>query len=317
MGLRNKRTIFITGAGGFIGANLTKRLLKENFYIHVLNHSENIPWRLKEITNKITVHYGDITDYNSLRGALLKTKPDYITHLATYGAYSFETDFGKIMSVNILGTKNLLEASRDIPYKCFINTGSSSEYGFKDKPMKEDDFCDPISYYGLSKLAATQMCKVFAQINDKPIVTLRLFSVYGPYENQTRFVPTIIKSLIVKEVINLTPGNVRRDFIYVDDVLTAYIKALNLGFKIKGKILNIGTGKEHTNDEVVKKLLKITGKKTKIKKGGFSKRDWDTNHWVADTSKSKKYLKWKSKYSIEKGLSETYLWLNKNLKYYN
>lgn len=317
MGRRNKRTIFITGAGGFIGANLTKKLLKQNFYVHVLNRTENISWRLKEITNKITVHYGDITDYNSLRQALLKTKPDYIIHLATYGAYSFQTEIDKIISVNILGTKNLLEASRDIPYKFFINTGSSSEYGFKDKSMKENDFCDPVSYYGLSKLTATQMCKVFAQINDKPIVTLRLFSVYGPYENQTRFIPTIIKSLIVKDVINLTPGNVRRDFIYVDDVIDAYLKALRQGSKIKGETLNIGTGREFTNDEIVQILFKITGKKTKVKKGGFSKRDWDTNHWTANTAKTKKYLKWESKYGIEKGLSETYLWLNKNLKYYN
>lgn len=317
MGLRNKRTIFITGAGGFIGTNLTKKLLKKNFYIHVLNRTENISWRLKAVANQITVHNGDITDYNSLRRALLKTKPDYIIHLATYGAYSFQTEIDKIISVNILGTKNLLEASKDIPYKCFINTGSSSEYGFKDRPMKESDFCDPVSYYGVTKLAATQICKVFARINDKPIVTLRLFSVYGPYENHTRFIPTIIKSLIVKSVINLTPGNVRRDFIYINDVIDAYLKALRQGSKIKGETLNIGTGREFTNDEIVQILFKITGKKTKVKKGGFSKRGWDTNHWAANTAKSKKYLKWESKYSIEKGLSETYLWLNKNLKYYN
>ena len=317
MGRRNKRSIFITGAGGFIGANLTKKLLKQNFYIHVLNRTGNISWRLKTVANQITVHNGDIRNYNSLRRTLLKAKPDYIIHMATYGAYSFETEIDKIISVNILGTKNLLEASRDIPYKCFINTGSSSEYGFKDKPMREDDFCDPVSYYGVTKLAATQMCKVFAQINNKPIVTLRLFSVYGPYENHTRFIPTIIKSLIVKGVVNLTPGDVRRDFIYINDVIDAYLKALRQGSKIKGETLNIGTGREFTNDEIVQILFRITGKKTKVKKGDFSKRGWDTNHWVADTAKSKKYLKWKSKYSIETGLSETYLWLNKNLKYYN
>ena len=317
MGRRNKRCIFITGAGGFIGANLTKELLKQNFYVHVLNRTENISWRLKEVANQITVHNGDITDYNSLRRALLKTKPDYIIHLATYGAYSFQTEIDKIISVNIGGTKNLLEASKDIPYKCFINTGSSSEYGFKDKPMRESDFCDPVSYYGVTKLAATQICKVFAQINDKPIVTLRLFSVYGPYENQTRFMPTIIKSLIVKNVINLTSGKVRRDFIYIDDVITAYIKTINLGPKMQGKILNIGTGKEYTNDEVVKKLFEVTNKRTKIKKGAYPKRMWDTKHWLADISNTKKILKWNPRYDLAKGLLTTHTWFENNLNFYN
>ena len=251
------RTVFITGAGGFIGANLTRSLIKNDYNVYILSHTTNLSCRLKNISNLITVHIGDITSFKSLEQALQKTKPDYIIHLATYGAYHYQTDLKKIIKVNIEGTKNLLEASRNISYKCFINTGSSSEYGRKDKPMKENDFCDPVSYYGLTKLATTHLCKVFAQINDKPIVTLRLFSAYGPFEEPTRFIPTVARSIILKKTINLTPENQRHDFIYTDDVSNAYLHALQKGLKIKGKTLNIGTGKEYTNDEIIQKLFKL------------------------------------------------------------
>lgn len=314
---KSKGIVFITGAGGFIGANLTRKLVQLNYSVHILNRKKNLSWRLKEIENQVIIHYGDLTNFKTLQSALKKIQPDYIIHLAAYGAYSFQTEIEKIISVNILGTKNLLEASKNIPYKCFINTGSSSEYGFKDKPMKEDDFCDPVSYYAITKLTATHMCKIFSGDFNKPIVTLRPFSVYGPYEEPARFIPTIMKALILGKAINLTPGNQRRDFIYIDDVLDAYLKALKLGKKIKGKTFNIGFGKEFTNQEVVKKIFEVSGNKTKIKLGSYPKRYWDTEHWQADISYAKKNLKWAPKYNLGRGLKMTHSWFEKNLNFYN
>lgn len=183
--------------------------------------------------------------------------------------------------------------------------------------MKETDLCDPVSYYAATKLANTCICKIFAHLNNKPVVNFRLFSVYGPYEEPTRFIPTITKSLIIKDIIKLTPGNQRRDFIYVDDVSDAYLKALSEGKKIKGEIFNIGTGREYTNGEVVKKLFLSTASKTKVEKGSYPKRKWDTSHWRADISHTKKALKWKPRYSLEEGLRKNYLWLNKNINFYN
>lgn len=311
-----KRNVFVTGAGGFVGANIVRTLLAKNYSVHILNHSPKISWRLQEIKEKISIHQGDLTEKKSLRSILKNLNPDYIIHLAAYGAYSFQTELEKIISVNIEGTKNLLEASKDIPYKCFINTGSSSEYGFKNKPMRETDFCDPVSFYAATKLGTTALCKVFAQINNKPIVTFRLFSVYGPYEEPARFIPAIMKGLLTKNTIKLTPGKQRRDFIYINDVSNAYISALSLGKKIQGEIFNIGTGKEYTNDEVVQTLFKATGQKTKIDKGGYQKRSWDTPHWKADISKTKKLLGWKPTYTIDKGLLNTYSWFEKNSQFY-
>lgn len=311
-----KRRVFITGAGGFVGANITRRLLKENYDVHILSRTTTPSWRLKDIWNQITYYKGDITNFPSVKKAIQKTQPDYIIHLAAYGAYHYQTDMDKIINVNIEGTKNLLEASKEILYKCFIHTGSSSEYGFKNTAMKEDDSCNPVSYYAVTKLAATNLCKVFSHTNNKPIVTFRLFSIYGPYEEPTRFIPTIVKSLIKNEQIKLTPGNQRRDFIYVDDVCDVFVKAFDQGFKIKGEICNIGTGKEYTNDEVVKSLFTVTRKKTEIKKGEYPKRNWDTPHWKANTIHSQKLLGWKPKDTLDTGLKKTYSWVHDNLQIY-
>lgn len=312
----NKSRVFVTGASGFVGANVVRALLNKNYDVYVLNRTKLLSWRLKDIAERITICGGDIIDLSSLKKALSIANPDYIIHLAAYGAYHYQTEPEKIIEVNVGGTKNLLEASKNIPYKCFINTGTSSEYGFKDKSMKEDDYCDPVSYYAVSKLAGTHLCKVFACLNNKPITTFRLFSVYGPYEEPTRFIPTIIKALIKKESIKLTSGNQRRDFIYVDDVSDAYMRALALGKKIQGEIFNIGTGHEYTNDEVVKMLFRSTESKTRIQKGAYPKRMWDAPHWRADISHARKILKWHPHYSLDKGLKKNYSWFQKNLDLY-
>lgn len=317
MNQKNKKTVFITGASGFVGANLVRALLKKKYDVHIFTKSDKPSWRLKEIWSLVTNRKGDLTNISSIKKALSKTNPDYIIHLAAYGAYHYQDDLEKIIQVNIEGTKNLLEASREIPYKCFINTGSSSEYGYKDRPMKETDSCNPVSYYGVTKLATTNLCRVFAQINNKPIVTFRLFSVYGPYEEPTRFIPAIMNSLINRQEIKLTSGDQRRDFIYSDDVSDAYVAALKLGKKIQGETINIGTGKEHTNDTVVKELFKVTGQRTEVKKGAYAKRTWDTPHWKADISHSRKILGWQARRTLAQGLDESHVWFQKNIGFYN
>lgn len=307
--------MLITGAGGFIGANVTRKFLKK-YDVHVISHDSKASWRLKEIRNQISVHTGDLTDFNSTRKILQKINPEIIIHLAAYGAYHYQEELDKIVQTNITGTLNLLEASKPIPYKCFISAGSSSEYGYKSKAMKETDYCSPTSYYAVTKLTTSHLCKLFAEFNNKPIVTFRLFSAYGAYEENSRFIATIMSSLIKNKQINLTPGKQRRDFIHVDDISTAFSKAIKKSDKLRGEILNLGTGFEYSNDDVVKILFKVTNKKTFIKKGAYPKRSWDTDHWKADTKKISKFLGWKPETTLDDGLYKTYKWFSKNINYY-
>lgn len=312
----NKRNVFITGAGGFVGSNLVRRLIKENYSVHILNHHDELPWRLTSIAHMINVHQGDLTNFSRLRRILSNVNPDYILHLAVNGAYHYQNDLKQIVKVNVNGTENLLRASANIPYLSFINTGTSSEYGYKSRAMRENDVCNPNSYYAATKLAATQLCKVFATLEDKPIATFRLFSVFGPYEAPTRLIPAVIMNIINRTSISLSAENLRHDFIYIDDVCSAYIKAMKLGDKLKGEIINIGTGMEYSNKEVVEHAFSITKRETNVVVGKYNRRAWDTTHWKADTTNMKKMLEFTPEFSIDKGLQKTYSWFVRNRTLY-
>ncbi len=311
----NKK-VAITGGGGFIGTNLIRRLLDLGYELHLLWKKSSDPWRLEDVKGQIIFHNTDIVNQTNLKSLLTKVNPSVIFHMATHSSYRNQEDVREIFDTGVLGTLNLLLATKDIPYKIFINIGSSSEYGFKEKPMKENDLLEPISFYAAAKSGQTLLCQTFSYQYKKPIVTIRPFSVYGPYEQKDRFIPTITRALINKKTINLTGGKQRRDFIYIDDLVDLYLKTIEKGYKLSGKILNAGTGHEYTNDEIVKILFKVTSQKTKIVKGRFPKRMWDTPHWVADIEATKKLLNWKPRFSLEKGLKANYDWFLKNLSLY-
>lgn len=303
-----KKQVLITGGAGFIGSNLARRLLKMGYNINLIVKKDTNFWRLKDIVSKIRIHKVDLLENLKLYRAVNKIKPNVIVHLATYSNYRNQRAIRQMVNLNIQGTLNLLMASMNIDYTIFINTGSSSEYGFKNKPMNEKDLLEPTSFYAATKASATLLCQVFARELKRPIVTLRPFSVYGPYEKKDRFIPTIIKAVIENKPISLTSGKQRRDFIYIDDLIDAYIKVIKNGKSLAGQILNIGTGKQYANNDVVKTLFKAVGKTVSVKKGAFPKRLWDTPYWVANISKTNKLLKWKPQFPLGEGLRKTYSW---------
>ncbi|OGD86831.1 hypothetical protein A2Z23_03300 [Candidatus Curtissbacteria bacterium RBG_16_39_7] len=312
----NKKKILITGAAGFVGANLTRSLLAKNFEVHALIKKESNLWRISDLKGRLNLHYNDLSNLAELKKTLRIINPGYIFHLASHGSYPSQTNVNEMIGSNILGICNLLEASRDIPYWCFINTGSSSEYGFKDKPMKETDVLEPASLYAATKAAATLLCQVYAGQFNKPIISFRLFSVYGPYEEPTRLIPQAIKAATTGQTLRLTPGKERRDFIYVEDVVHAFFCAISKQ-GLGGEIFNIGTGKQYTNLQVANIIRKSSQNKLKIEIGTYEPRYWDTNFWVADISKTKALLNWQPKYNLEEGLKKTYLWFGENLSLYN
>lgn len=308
--------VLVTGAAGFVGANLVRRLVQDKHKVYILQKQNSDIWRLKDLRSKIEFCKNSLLDKKGLFLLVKKIQPELIYHLAAHGSYSYQQDIDEMMSTNILGTLNLLLATKDLPYLCFVNTGSSSEYGIKKKPMFENDVCEPISFYAATKLSATVICQVFAKIYRKPIITLRLFSVYGQYEDKHRFVPTIINCLIENKIIKLTPGEQRRDFVYIDDVIDAYIKIPKVIPGLTEDLFNVGTGKQYTNDEVVKSLFKISQQKVAVLKGQYPARMWDTPCWVADISRTKAMVGWRPKFNLEKGLLKTLKWFKNNKDFY-
>ena len=238
-----KKPILITGAGGFIGSNLTRYFVNNNINVNLFLKKETNKWRIKDLLGSTNNYYVNLEDKSKVNETINKIKPKTIFHLATHGAYPFQTNFSKIKKTNLESTINLLMACEKNGFTKFINTGSNSEYGFKNKPMSEDDILVPNSYYAVFKSASTLFCQYEAISKNLPIVTIRPFHVFGPYEEKTRLIPVLITNLLNNNCPPLVSPKISRDFVYIDDVVRFYLYVA-INKNISGKILNIGSGKE-------------------------------------------------------------------------
>ncbi len=311
-----KHTFLITGSTGFIGSVLLRTLLRRGEKVAIILRKESNVWRISDLLGQVTIHYSDLSSLPKLESIIKKVKPTVIYHLATNGAYSYQDNADQIIQTNILGTWNLLQACNIVDYELFVNTGSSSEYGFKQFAMRETDITEPASYYAVTKCAQTLLCSHIARQEKKPIVTLRPFSVYGPFEEPRRLVPTLMMSLLQNKKMSLVSPTIARDYIYIDDMVSAYLKISKLKMN-SGEYFNIGTGVQTTIKEIVNKSSRISGKEGNFIWEGLDNRKWDTDVWVGDISKAKRLLNWQPKHSLESGITETWKWFEKNYKKYS
>ncbi len=311
-----KERILITGAAGFVGANLVRRLLKEdNYEVHILTRESSNMWRLKDIYDKVIDHKVDILDKNKLSEVIHQINPKKICHLAIYGGYPSQREDEKIINTNLIGTINLLEALKDIDYNCFINTGSSSEYGKKEKKMKETDICEPNTIYGVAKSASAMYCNYVAMAENKNIGTLRLFSVFGDYEEKGRLITTLYTNMLNNKNVKLGNPKAVRDFVYVGDVVEAYLKVLENPEKLKGEIFNICSGKQLSVGEIAEMVKKELNSSNNLEFSNEMGRSFDTTIWLGDGIKIFETYNWKPR-NIEVGIKKSSQWFKENILLY-
>jgi len=313
----SKMRFLITGATGFVGSNILRYLVKKNYSPHVFIRKTSNLWRIKDLVSKITLYKVDLTENELLNRTVRKIKPQVIFHLANAPLYQGRPALVKsYLDANLLGTINMIASCKDLDYQCFVNTGSSAEYGLKNKPMREDNYCQPLSLYAITKLAATNYASYIGKIDRKPIITFRLFSPFGAFDDPKRLVTETIYNALDNKQIFLSNSNLVRDYLYMEDVVDAYIKAIDKAQKYQGEIFNIGSGRQISIGKTVKAILKLSASKSKIKWGKLEPRHFESYVWEADLSKTKKCLSWKPRYSFEEGLTETINWFRENKQIY-
>ena len=236
------KRVLITGGTGFVGANLTRRLLGDGYDVHLFARESHDTWRIDAIRQSVTLHISDLRDLAGVTRVVERIRPAWIFHLAAHGGYPHQTDLGDIVMTNVVGTANLLEACLHTGLEVFVNAGSSSEYGVKDHPAVEEEALDPNSYYAVAKASATLLCRHVGRTRRIRIPTLRLYSVYGPYEDPNRLVPALIVHGLRGLLPPLTSPETARDFVYVDDVVDAFLLAAAAGGSDPGAIYNVGSG---------------------------------------------------------------------------
>lgn len=307
------RRYLVTGAGGFIGSAIVRELVSKQQETFSLVRSQSNLWRLPgESANH---HYvkTDLLDYPNLKKKLLEIKPTHIFHLATYGVYRDQLDPQLIFDNNLTGTDNLLKISSQLPLDTFINTGSVYEYSDLPGARSEAITGTPRNPYDTVKIESTKKAIEFAKEKGLPLCTLRIFTAFGSFEDQRRLVGMTILSFLNNKETTISPTPIR-DFVFLEDIVSAYLKASDLAPK-KGEVINIGNGKPVLVGEVVNKLVDLIKPKVIPQMTDQFVSSNDSRCW-ADISAAKKLIDWSPQFSLDQGLGKTVDWFKQNQNLY-
>lgn len=300
MAISQKTSFLVTGSQGFIGRNLTDRLERERHKVSKLDAAgENIDIK------------ADITELEPLRKEIEKLRPDIVVHLAA--CVDSQKDYltsKKALSVNILGTLNLLEILRTLKIRRFVFMSTEEVYGVTSFPFHEEDKLEPQSPYAISKVSAEYFVQMYHRLYKLPATLLRFSAIFGPHQNPAKFIPYCILSALKGQEIVLHSAGQKRDFIFIEDAIDAIYRAC-FSDKANNEIINFGGSKLHLVKDVAEQIVKYIGNPVKV----VSKKDIlfsnERHCVVSDFSKAKKILKWSPSISLEEGLKRTIDWYSR------
>jgi nucleoside-diphosphate-sugar epimerase len=307
------RPIVVTGSSGFIGANLAAALAARGTRVVGVESPSGLDWRTRSLRGLELVKL-DLCREADVRAFIRDVQPIAIFNCAAYGAYSVQNDARRIYDVNLAAVRHVLEAVRGVPgFRAFVQAGSSSEYGFNCSAPAEDAPTWPDSDYAVSKIGATALVRLYAKKHGVPAWSLRLYSVYGPYEDLTRLIPKLLLHARERRLPPLVNPGISRDFVYVDDVTRAFETIVERARELPpGDVFNIGTGARTTLGDLTALVRDLFDIKDEPQWGSMPDRAWDHAAWYADARKAEAVLGWRAATPLRAGLTATMKWLEAN-----
>ena len=302
----NKK-VLVTGAGGFIGSHLVKRLMEYGYDVTALIKYNAVgSWGWLDtfhhsVIKNIKVELGDVRDPEQM----MKYKNmDVIFHLAALIGipYSYVAPRSYV-DTNINGTLNMLQTCRENG-ATFIHTSTSEVYGTAlYEPIDEKHPIQPQSPYAATKVSADALVRSYFLSFELPTITVRPFNTFGPRQSLRAVIPTIISQACKGDFIRLGDTSTMRDFIFVDDTVNGFIKAAENGKA--GETYNIGYGKKRSILSIVNDVGNRVGTILKIKSEEKRMRPpkSEVRVLVCNNEKAKKELGWKIEWPFEKGLN--------------
>ncbi len=302
----------VTGGAGFIGSNLVEGLVELGDVTIIDDLSsgnlDNLEHLLKR--DAVGLERLSVTDLEGMKPHFEDV--DCVFHLAAVSNISSSVaDPLRTNEVNVKGTLNVLLAARDSGVRKVVFTSSASVYGDTEEvPTTENALPDPLSPYAVTKLAGEHYCKVFSELYGLETTSLRPFNVYGPRQDPNSqyagVIPLFIRSLLEGEVPMIDgDGEQTRDFVYIKDVVRAFIQAMD--HRAKGAY-NIAGGKGISINELYREVSSIIGVDVEPLHG--EPRPGDVRHSTADITRAKRYLGYEPEYDIRRGLEETIEWFS-------
>lgn len=302
--IRNKK-VLITGAGGFLGIHLCSRLEEEGAIIHATTRNLD-----QSVNNSPYQWYrGDLSDSKFVEGIFSAVRPQIIYHLAgyPYGARDRSLVI-PALNDNTITTINILNAACDSGCEKVILCGSMEEPGAGENTWVAR------SPYAVSKYCATLYAQMFHTLYDLPVVTLRLFMIYGPGQqgaHLNKLIPYLILSFLKKQQPHISAGTRLIDWIYVDDVVDSIIHATTAK-KAIGQVIDIGSGTQYSIKTMVEKIINIIRPDIQPVYGAVKQRQYESEE-IADIERAFAILKWRAKNTVEEGLAKTVAWYHEHL----
>jgi nucleoside-diphosphate-sugar epimerase len=304
----------VTGAAGFIGSTLAEQLLADGADVVGLDSfTDYYPRALKERNLAAAKRHPRFRFIESriqdadLRAVLADRT--HVFHLAAQAGVrkSWGRDFGVYTSNNVEATQILLEACIGLTLERVVYSSSSSVYGDNvPLPMREDALPQPVSPYGVTKLAAEQLCYLYFVNEGVPTVSLRYFTVYGPRQRPDMGFHKFLRATLLDQPITVYgDGEQTRDFTFVHDAVAANVAAAIRG--IPGRVYNIGGGSRVSINEVLDMIARVSGRRPKITVDPAQKGDM--RHTYADTSLARADLGFVPRVGLEEGLAAEHAWL--------
>lgn len=317
--------VLVTGGAGFIGSDFVRLAARKGWKVIVvdkLTYAGDLE-RLKPVLDRLDFYNVDILDRDEMRKIFTTHNPEIVLHFAS------ETNIDRsviepsiFMETNIIGTIYLLELAKEFNINKFINITSYEEYGeIKEGERDEDCPLNPRSPYAVSKTSADMLGQVYWRALNLPVITLRLASIYGPWQNPERLIPmTVLKALRNEPIPIYGSGDIIREWLYLCDCTRAVFAVLENGSP--GEIFNVGSGERYQIIDIVKQILKLLDKPESLIKF-VPDRPGHEKRVAICSEKIKNKLGWSPTHKFELALKSTIewnlnnrTWLFKKLFYY-
>lgn len=293
--------ILITGGTGFIGKRLAAKCLEYTPFVTCIGLSDS---NNKRILPGVEFLFEDLSSKKEVETIFKGRRFDYVFNFSGYIDHTPYFKGGReVINAHLIGLMNVIDCIDKDKLKGFVQIGTSDEYGNNPAPQKETMREQPISPYSIAKVASSHFIQMLYDTERFPGTVLRFFLVYGPGQDDQRFLPQIIKMCLRNEKFKASEGKQLRDFCYIDDVVEAVVRSA-LSPCTKGQVINVASGIPVSIMEMIKRVVNIIGG-GKPQFGAIPYRKGENMELYADISNAKRMINWMPVTSLEEGLNKT------------
>ncbi len=297
------KKVLITGVNGFVGQHIVRKLSEypQDFLLFGLDIKPAFEPYDFNTGGKVEYHSINLSDSSNVELLIRAIQPEIVIHLAAMLGSRGPCDWQKkMLDINLGATLTILNAISEYDsHILFPSTGLI--YGDQQAPFSEDMSLYPADFYALTKKMCEDAVRFYEHRHPVKATIFRPSVIYGPGQNNGMFIPSIIRNMLRKEIFPMTPGEQKRDFVYVEDVAEAFFAAIKTG---QTGIFNIASGKSLRMIDAAKLIQDFCGHAGLIKDGALQYRKNECWNYSLSIEKAKKYLNWSPEYSFEKGIEK-------------